>query len=95
MSTYQKALVDFETMYYAHATLGIILSSCLGGAAAMLILMSGHGVSQMIQLFLVTTVCMGFNTTVLACLKTKTVFNSLIISILISVFFITYHIIIL
>jgi hypothetical protein len=82
-------------MYYAHATLGIILSSCLGGAAAMLILISGHGFAEMFQLFLVTIACLGFNTTILACLKHKIVFNALIISILVSTFFITYHLILL
>jgi len=94
MSVYKKVFIDFEKMYYAHATLGIILSSCLGGGAAMLILMSGHGFIEMFQLFLVTSVCMGFNTTVLACLKPKIVFNNLILSVLVSLFFISYHIII-
>jgi len=93
MSVYKKVFIDFEKMYYAHATLGIILSSCLGGAAAMLILINGHGFNEMFQLFLVTSVCMGFNTTVLACLKPKIVFNSLILSILINLFFIIYYIV--
>lgn len=84
---------DFENEYLMHATLGIILSSCLGAGAAMMVLMTGHGFSQMAQVFLLTAVCMGFNTTVLASLKPKIVFNSLMISLVVSALTIIYHLI--
>lgn len=93
MSFYKKMFADFEEMYYMHATLGIILSSCLGAGAAMLVLVTGHGFSQMVQVFLLTAVCMGFNTTVLAGLKPKIVFNSLLISLALSTILIIYHVI--
>lgn len=82
---------DFEHEYLMHATLGIILSSCLGAGAAMMVLMTGHGFSEMFQVFLLTAVCMGFNTTVLAGLKPKIVFNSLMISLVVSALIIIYH----
>lgn len=91
MSFYNKMYLDFEKEYLMHATLGIILSSCLGAAAAMMVLMHGHGFSEMAQVFMLTAVCMGFNTTVLANLKPKIVFNSLMISLAVSVLTIIFH----
>lgn len=92
MKLYNQILEDFEESFYMHATLGIILSSCLGAAAAMLVLKQGHDVAEMIQLFLITCVCMGFNTTVLANLKSKVVFNTLLLSIILNTVFIILHI---
>ncbi len=89
---YQKFLKDFEESFYLHATLGIILSSCLGAAAAMMVLMNGHAFPQMFQLFIITCICMGFNTTVLANLKTKIVFNTLVTSILLNTALIIFYI---
>lgn len=91
MSFYNKLYVDFKHDYLMHATLGIVLSSCLGAAAAMMVLMQGHGVSEMIQLFVLVTVCMGFNATVLANMKTKVVFNSLMLSLVVSALMIIFH----
>lgn len=93
MSYYKKMFTDFENMYYIHATLGIVLSSCLGAGAAMMVLMRGHGFLEMFQLFLLVSVCMGFNATVLADLKPKIVFNTLLISLLVSVLTIILHLI--
>ncbi len=84
MKLYAKLYKDFQEMYLGYASLAIIASSCLGSVAAMFILMNGHGFANMIQLFLVVTVCMTFNAAVLAQLKTKFVFNSLIISLIMS-----------
>ncbi|MCG9971576.1 hypothetical protein [Christiangramia crocea] len=85
MKLYTKLYEDFEEMYLGYAALAIIASSCLGSVAAMLILMNGHGFWNMVELFLVVSVCMGFNAGVLAQLKTKVVFNSLIISLAVSI----------
>ncbi len=92
MNFYQKQLSEFTRDFYAGATTGIIVSSCLGSIAAMLVLMNGHGVAEMIQLGLIVVVCMWFNASVLAQLKTKFVFNSLIISLLVSTTFILINI---
>lgn len=93
MKIYHQLLKDFEESFYLHATLGIILSSCLGAAAAMAVLMHGHDMAEMLQLFIITCVSMGFNTTVLANLKSKVVFNSLLLSIILNSVFIILHII--
>lgn len=91
MGFYKKHLTDFEGMFYVNATLGIIASGCVGSVAAMLILMSGIGIFEMIQLFLVVSVAMIYNAAVLAQMKPKTVFNSLIVSLCVSVFWILWH----
>jgi len=88
MTIYQKQLSEFKQDFYAGATTGILVSSCLGSVAAMLILMNGHTAIDMIQLGLVVVVCMWYNASVLAQLKAKFVFNSLITSILLSTTFI-------
>ena len=92
MGIYQKQLSEFTRDFYAGASTGIIVSSCLGAVAAMLVLMNGHELAQMIQLGLIVVVCMWFNASVLAQLKPKFVFNSLIISLLVSTFFILINI---
>lgn len=84
MKLYRTLLQDFKEMSYAYMTLGIILSSCLGSAAAMVILMNGYDFVQMIQLFLVVSVCMGYNATVLANMRPKFVFNALLLSVIMS-----------
>ncbi|MDR6301563.1 hypothetical protein [Mesonia maritima] len=91
MSVYQKYYGEFKEMYFGNAAIGIIASSCLGAIAAMFILMTGHGVWQMVQLFAVVMICMGFNTAVLSNLPAKQVFNSLIASISLNLLFILYH----
>lgn len=92
MTIYQKQLSEFKQDFYAGATTGILVSSCLGSVAAMLILMNGHTAIDMIQLGIVVVVCMWYNASVLAQLKAKFVFNSLIASILLSTTFILLNI---
>jgi len=84
MKLYNTLYKDFEELYVGYSAVAIILSSCLGSAAAMVILMNGHDFIQMFQLFLVVTVALGYNATVLAQMKPKFVFNSLIVSLLVS-----------
>lgn len=84
MKLYRHLFEDFEKLYLGYSTLAVILSSCLGSAAAMVVLMNGHDFSQMLQLFLIVCVTMGYNSTVLAQLKPKIVFNSLLISLTVS-----------
>lgn len=91
MSFYTKSLSDFREDFYAGATTGILVSSCIGSIAAMLILMNGHGLLNMIELGLVVVVCMWYNASVLAQLKPKFVFNSLLVSIIVSAIFIVVN----
>lgn len=84
MRLYNTLYKDFEELYVGYSALAIILSTCLGAAAAMVILMNGHDLIQMFQLFLVVAVCMIYMVTVLAQLKPKFVFNTLILSLLLS-----------
>lgn len=80
MKLYKNLYEDFEQLYLGYSTLGIILSSCLGSAAAMVVLMNGHDFTQMVQLFLIVVVAMGYNSSFLAQMKPRFVFNSLILS---------------
>lgn len=92
MKLYQALYEDFEELYVGYSALAVILSSCIGSAAALVILMNGHDFVQMFQLFLVVVVCMGYNASVLAQLKPKIVFNLLIISLLVSSVLIAYNV---
>ncbi len=66
MKLYNTLYKDFEDLYVGYSAVAIILSTCLGAAAAMVILMNGHDFIQMFQLFLVVAVCMIYMVTVLA-----------------------------
>ncbi|SKB55110.1 hypothetical protein SAMN05660776_1856 [Salegentibacter holothuriorum] len=92
MKLYNNLLADFKELSLAHYTLGIIASSCLGSVAAMLILMNGHTLFDMFQLFIVVSVCMSYNALVLAQFKPKIIFNSLLISLATSAIFIIINI---
>lgn len=93
MKLYNNLLADFEEMPMGYSTIGIIASSCLGSVAAMLILMHGHGFLDMLQLFVVVSVCMGFNAVILAQFKPKIILNALILSLAVSLIFILINII--
>lgn len=84
MRLYNTLYKDFEELYVGYSAVAIILSTCLGAAAAMVILMNGHDLLQMFQLFVVVAVCMTYMVTVLAQLKAKFVFNTLILSLVVS-----------
>lgn len=88
MNFYQQQLSEFTEDYFAGATTGVLVSSMMGSIAAMLILMNGHGLVDMVQLGIIVVVSMWYNASVLAQLKAKFVFNSLIISLLVSTIFI-------
>lgn len=93
MKLYKNLVTEFEEMSLGYSTIGIIASSCLGSIAAMFILMKGHGLVNMLELFLVVVVCMGFNATVLAQFKPKVIFNSLLISLAVSVLLIAINLV--
>ncbi|SHF75607.1 hypothetical protein SAMN05444483_102277 [Salegentibacter echinorum] len=92
MKLYKNILSDFEKMSLGHSTIGIIASSCLGSVAAMFILESGHSFLYMFELFLVVSVCMGFNAVVLLQLRPKIILNTLILSLVVSTIFILLNI---
>ena len=64
---YEKLFLEFNKDQMGYATIAIIGQSCLGSAAAMVLLMSEMDMTvKMILLFFVTIFCMAFNGAVLA-----------------------------
>ncbi|MBD0724366.1 hypothetical protein B6A10_04155 [Flavobacterium sp. L1I52] len=88
MTLYNHTFEKFDSNYFASATLSILVQSCLGGAAAMAVLANGTSLTQMIQLVLVVFISMLANTSILAQMKHKVVFNAVLLSMISSVFFI-------
>ncbi|HET8736531.1 MAG TPA: hypothetical protein VFM69_08020 [Pricia sp.] len=79
---YRNMLAEFKSMQTGYATIGLIGQSCLGSIAAMTVLMNDiTQVINLVLLALVTIFCMAFNGAVLAQLKTKTIFNLLLVSV--------------
>jgi hypothetical protein len=77
------------------AAMAVIGQSCLGGAAAMYVLSNGTSIFQMIQLAIIVLACIFVNTSILAQMKHKVVFNLLILSSVLSVLFILLNTLIL
>lgn len=84
MKLYNTLYKDFEDLFVGYSAVAIILTTCLGAAAAMVILMNGHDFLQMFQLFVVLVGAMAYLVSVLAQMKPKFVFNTLILSIILS-----------
>ena len=85
MTLYTRTLADFDNNFIGYATLIIIGQSCLGSVAAMNILKNGTSVTQMMQLALIVVLCMLVNTSILAQMKHKVIFNLTIASVIASV----------
>ena len=85
MTLYNKTLLDFDNKFIGFATLIIIGQSCLGSIAAMSILKNGTSITQMLQLSIVVLLCMLVNTSILAQMKHKVIFNLTGISVIASV----------
>lgn len=91
---YSKLFREYKRGQMGYAAIAIIGESCLGSAAAMVLLMGGlEMVLKMILLFLVTIFCMAYNGAVLAQLKPLSTFNLLIISLVFNTFIILGHLI--
>ena len=88
MTLYNKTLADFNNNFIGFATLIVIGQSCLGSIAAMNILRNGTSFIQMLQLGVIVLICMLVNTSILAQMKHKVIFNLTILSVIFSVFFI-------
>ncbi|GAB2764474.1 hypothetical protein [Salinimicrobium soli] len=93
MRLYNTLYKDFEDLFVGYSALAIILSTCLGAASAMVILMNGHDLLQMIQLFLVVAVSMIYLVAVLAQMKPKFVFNTLLLSLVVSTLLLVINVI--
>jgi len=93
LKTYKNLLAEYNSGLFGYSTIGIIGQSCIGSMAAMLLLMNNDTsrTVQIIQLFLVTILCMGFNGAVLAQQKGKVQFNMLIASVFTSLVFIVIN----
>ncbi|MBG6060303.1 hypothetical protein IWX83_000066 [Flavobacterium sp. CG_9.1] len=85
MTLYNKTLTDFNNNFIGFATLIVIGQSCLGSVAAMNILRNGTSLIQMFQLGLIVLICMLVNTSILAQMKHKVIFNFTIISAILSI----------
>ncbi|QLC66264.1 hypothetical protein LPB248_08200 [Flavobacterium sp. LPB0248] len=88
MTLYQTTFDIFNRNYMGSAAMAVIGQSCLGGAAAMYVLSNGTSILQMIQLGIIVLACVFANTSILAQMKHKVVFNLIMLSTLLSVFFI-------
>lgn len=89
---YGQTLNEFKKRQLGYSTIAIIGQSCLGSAAAMVLLMGEMNmILKMTLLFFVTIFCMAFNGAVLAQLKPLTTFNLLILSVVFSTLVIIAH----
>ncbi|KUJ60296.1 hypothetical protein AR687_18510 [Flavobacteriaceae bacterium CRH] len=88
MTLYQTTFENFNKNYMGSAAMAVIGQSCLGGAAAMYVLANGTSVMQMVQLAIIVLACVFANTSILAQMKHKVIFNLIILSAFLSVFFI-------
>lgn len=93
MELYNKGLKIFREHYLMYAMIGVLVSSCLGAAAAMLALHTGHGFWQMAQVGLLVAVCMWFNATILSDQKRELIYKSFLASCVVSLLLIAFHII--
>ncbi len=88
MTLYQTTFDIFNRNYMGSAAMAVIGQSCLGGAAAMYVLSNGTSIPQMIQLGIIVLACVFANTSILAQMKHKAVFNLIMLSTFLSLFFI-------
>lgn len=95
MTLYQTTFDIFNRNYMGSAAMAVIGQSCLGGAAAMYVLSNGTSIPQMIQLAIIVLTCIFVNTSILAQMKHKVVFNLLLLSSILSVVFILLNTLIL
>lgn len=91
MELYNRGFDAFQKHYLMYAMIGVLVSSCLGAAGSMLALHSGHGAWQMFQVGLLVVGCMGFNATILSDRKRRIVYNTFLISCVLSLLIIILH----
>ncbi len=81
MSTYERYYQRFEGGLFAGVSVGVLVSSIVGGIAAMAVLLNGTSLVQMAQLFLVVVAAIGFNGSVLSQQPARVIYNFLIASV--------------
>lgn len=81
MKIYNNLLRDFQSSYMMMIPLSIVFQSCLGSIATLYIIMN-KGPMMLLQLGICIAVTMMYNASILAQLKSKSVFNLLILSVL-------------
>ncbi|HZJ20988.1 MAG TPA: hypothetical protein VFD35_11635 [Pricia sp.] len=91
MKVYDNLLTEFKREQTGYASIAIIPQSCSGAVAAMMLLLSGLTFTNLILLFVVTMFCMAYNGAVLAHVKSKIMFNLLILSVVFSCLVIIAH----
>jgi len=82
MSYYQKNLDGYIRGFMGFNALAVMVQSCIGGIAAMMVLQNGSTPAQMVQLFFVVILASGFNGAVLSQQKPKLVFDLLLLSVI-------------
>lgn len=85
MTLYNTTFENFNKSYIGSATMAIIGQSCLGATAAMCILANGTSLIQMAQLAIIVFANIFANTSILAQLSHKTVFNLILSSVFLSI----------
>ncbi|TDW49651.1 hypothetical protein EV144_10269 [Flavobacterium sp. 270] len=88
MTLYNTTFENFNKSYIGSATMAVIGQSCLGATAAMFVLTNGTSATQMIQLAIIVFTNMFANTSILAQMSHKTVFNLILTSVFFSTLFI-------
>jgi len=85
MSTYEKYFNEFERMFFANCAITVLVQSCIGGIATMAVLMNGTGLTQMLQLFVVVILSIGFNGTILSQQKPKVIYNAFLLALTVNI----------
>lgn len=88
MTLYNNLFEKYNENFIGSATMSVLGQSILGSIAAMNILANGTSLIQMIQLGILVLICMLANTSILAQMKHRFIFNIVIISIISSTIFI-------
>lgn len=91
MTTYNNLFKTFDNNFIGFATMIVLAQSCIGGAAAMSVLTNGTSIGQMIQLTIVVLISMLTNTSILAQMKHKTIFNLTLASVMVNILIITLN----
>ncbi|WP_375238764.1 hypothetical protein [Aurantibacter sp.] len=71
---------NWKENFMLHASSAIIVSTCIGGIAAMSILQNGTGIFQLIQLIIVVVLCNAVLVAILSVQKPKMVLYTVIAS---------------
>lgn len=85
MKLYDKFFHDFRKDYILFIPLSIIFQSCLGSIAAMFILMNSIKTFHFVELTFCVIFAMAYNGAIFAQLKTKWIFNLLLVTLAIDV----------